>query len=202
MRLVAQRGGAMAEAAAQVQTGMSAVTRRRRGRAARPLAELGLEPANYNGGGQIVVAGELPALAALQEEPPAVRASSRCRSPAPSTPGTWRPAVDILRAEAAALEPADPTLTIWTNQSRRRPSPTAASFLDLLVGQVASPVRWDLHGSRSPRPASPASSSSPPPAPSSVSPSAASKGVPTVAVKTPDDLAAAHALIDADGAAA
>ena len=28
------------------------------------------------------------------------------------------------------------------------------------------------------------------------------KGVPTVAVKTPDDLAAAHALIDSDGAAA
>ncbi len=33
------------------------------------LAELDLAPANYNGGGQIVVAGALPALAALAEEP-------------------------------------------------------------------------------------------------------------------------------------
>ena len=35
------------------------------------LEELGLAPANYNGGGQLVVAGELPALAALAGNAPA-----------------------------------------------------------------------------------------------------------------------------------
>ena len=37
----------------------------------RALEPLGLSPANMNGGGQVVVAGELHALSALQANPPA-----------------------------------------------------------------------------------------------------------------------------------
>ncbi|MEO5921038.1 MAG: acyltransferase domain-containing protein, partial [Pseudolysinimonas sp.] len=69
MKLVTQRGAAMAEAASQVATGMSAVVGGDEAELLEKLAELGLHPANFNGGGQIVVAGSLGSLAALQEAP-------------------------------------------------------------------------------------------------------------------------------------
>lgn len=70
MRLVGARGRAMAEAAAQVRTGMSAIVGGVEADVLAKVAEHGLEPANYNGGGQIVVAGELDALAALASDAP------------------------------------------------------------------------------------------------------------------------------------
>ena len=126
MKLVTQRGVAMAEAASKVQTGMSAVLGGDEAELLAKLAELGLEPANFNGGGQIVVAGELPALAALQEAPPAGARVIPLQVAGAFHTRFMAPAVDTLRAVAAGLEPADPTLPIWTNKSRRRRSPTAA----------------------------------------------------------------------------
>ena len=70
MRLVAVRGSAMAEAAALEETGMSAVLGGQAEALDAKLAELGLSPANVNGGGQVVVAGARDALAKLAEEPP------------------------------------------------------------------------------------------------------------------------------------
>src|SRR5690606_17137026 len=69
MRLVGIRGRAMADAAAQTPTGMSAVIGGDEQAVLDRLAELELTPANYNGGGQIVAAGALSALAALAETP-------------------------------------------------------------------------------------------------------------------------------------
>ncbi|MGE3194603.1 MAG: ACP S-malonyltransferase, partial [Microbacteriaceae bacterium] len=54
MKLVTQRGAAMADAASRVQTGMSAVLGGDETELLARLDELGLEPANFNGGGQIV----------------------------------------------------------------------------------------------------------------------------------------------------
>ncbi|MDQ1076915.1 malonyl CoA-acyl carrier protein transacylase [Microbacterium sp. SORGH_AS 969] len=70
LRLVGLRGRAMAEAAAVTETGMSAVVGGDEAVVLERLEALGLTPANYNGGGQIVAAGELPALAELAAEAP------------------------------------------------------------------------------------------------------------------------------------
>jgi len=195
MKLVAQRGAAMAEAASKVQTGMSAVLGGDEAELLARLAELGLEPANFNGAGQVVVAGELPALAALQEAPPAGARVIPLQVAGAFHTRYMGPAVDILRAEAAGLEPADPDLPIWTNKSGE-PVSEGRLFLDLVVGQVASPVRWDLT-MQSFEAAGVTGIIELAPAGALVGlAKRALKGVPTVAVKTPDDLPAAHALID------
>ena len=66
---VRERGRAMADAAALEPTGMSAVIGGDEAALLERLAELDLQPANFNGGGQVVVAGALPALAELAESP-------------------------------------------------------------------------------------------------------------------------------------
>jgi [acyl-carrier-protein] S-malonyltransferase len=189
----------MAEAASQAATGMSAVVGGDEAELLNRLAELGLSPANFNGGGQIVVAGELPALAALAERPPAgARVIPLQVAGAFHTPYMGS-AVETLRAAAAAVEVHDPSLTIWTNKTGETVA-SGTMFVDLLVGQVASPVRWDktmesfaaagVTGIVELAPAGALVGLA----------KRALKGVPAVAVKTPDDLAAARALIDNDGA--
>ena len=71
MTLVRERGLAMARAASLEETGMSAVLGADEDELISMLAELELSPANFNGGGQIVVAGALTSLAKLKENPPA-----------------------------------------------------------------------------------------------------------------------------------
>src|SRR5690554_2541962 len=71
MTIVRERGAAMADAASQARTGMSAVIGAAEDELLAKLEALGLEPANFNGGGQIVVAGELEALEQFMQEPPA-----------------------------------------------------------------------------------------------------------------------------------
>lgn len=199
MKLVTQRGAAMADAASKAQTGMSAVLGGDESELLSRLAELGLEPANFNGGGQIVVAGELPALAALQDAPPAGARVIPLQVAGAFHTRFMGPAVDVLRAEAAGLTPADPTLPIWTNKSGDRVS-DGRLFLDLIVGQVASPVRWDLT-MQSFEMAGVTGIVELAPAGALVGlAKRALKGVPTIAVKTPDDLPAAHALIDGEAA--
>ncbi len=70
LRLVGVRGRAMAAAAAAEATGMSAVIGGDEASVITRLHELDLTPANYNGGGQLVAAGSLAALAVLAAEPP------------------------------------------------------------------------------------------------------------------------------------
>jgi len=68
IRLVGVRGRAMAHEASKVETGMSAVLGADLDVLQQRLSELGLTAANMNGGGQVVVAGELDSLAALAAE--------------------------------------------------------------------------------------------------------------------------------------
>ncbi len=124
-------------------TGMSAVIGGDEDALLARLAELDLSPANFNGGGQIVVAGALRRARAARGEPGRrAPASSRCRSPARSTPATWSP-----RSPSCGLSPPDSRRTTRASGSgptrTARRSPSGKHFLDLLVGQVSSPVRWD-----------------------------------------------------------
>ena len=195
MRLVALRGRAMASAAAEVKTGMSAVIGADEGELLGMLAALGLEPANFNGGGQIVVAGELPALERLKETPPPGARVIPLQVAGAFHTRFMAPAVDTLREAAADVAVSDPTTTIWTNRDGSTVG-SGAAYLDLIVGQVASPVRWDLTMEAF---AAAGITGIVELAPAGALVGLAKrglKGLPTVAVKTPDDLPAAQALID------
>lgn len=195
VRLVGIRGRAMAEAAAQVATGMSAVIGGDEVEILARLAALGLHPANYNGGGQLVVAGELPALAKLAEEPPAGARVIPLQVAGAFHTSYMASAVDTLRQAAADVNTNAPTKTLWTNNDGSKVTDGQA-FRDLLVGQVSSPVRWDLC-MNSFAEAGVTGIIELAPAGALVGLAKRGlKGVPTVAIKTPEDLAAARELID------
>ncbi len=196
MRFVAERGRAMADAAALAATGMSAVIGADEGALLARLDDLGLEPANFNGGGQIVVAGALDALEALKADPPAGARVIPLQVAGAFHTRYMQPAVDRLAAVAAANhDVSDPGVTLWTNHDGSTVA-SGAAFVDLLVGQVSSPVRWDrcmesfaaagVTGIIEVAPAGALVGLA----------KRALKGVPTVAVKTPDDLPAAIELIE------
>jgi len=106
-----------------------------------------------------------------------------------------QPAVAELQAVADGITASDPTLPIWTNNDGTIVE-SGARFLELLVGQVSSPVRWDKTMAAF---AAAGVTGIIELAPAGALVGLAKrglKGVPTVAVKTPDDLAAAFALID------
>lgn len=194
LRLVGLRGRAMAEAAAAVTTGMSAVVGGDEATVIDRLVSLDLTPANYNGAGQIVAAGTLEALAALSADPPrgsrviALQVAGAFHTP------FMQPAVQPLRDAAAAVEVSDPKLTLWTNRDGVQVR-EGRQALDLLVDQVAHPVRWDLCMA-SFADAGVTGIIEFAPAGTLVGlAKRALRGVPSVAVKTPDDLAAATALL-------
>lgn len=193
--LVRSRGLAMADAAAIEQTGMSAVIGADEAELLARLGELGLEPANFNGGGQVVVAGALEALEALKAAPPAGARVIPLQVAGAFHTRYMAPAVERLRVAAAAVEKNDPTLPIWSNKDGSLVT-GGSEFVDLLVGQVSSPVRWDKT-MESLAAAGVTGIIEVAPAGALVGLAKRGlKGVPTVAVKTPADLAAAFDLID------
>jgi [acyl-carrier-protein] S-malonyltransferase len=197
LTLVGIRGRAMAEAAATAETGMSAVIGGDQASVLARLEELGLSPANYNGGGQLVVAGALDALQALAAEP-----VSGTRVIPLQVAGAFHtlymaPAVEALRVAATDHDVSDPGVTLWTNRDGSAVA-SGTAFVDLLVDQVASPVRWDLcMESFADAGASGIVELSPAGTLVGLA-KRALRGVPAVAVKTPADLEAATALVAAD----
>ena len=192
---VRERGQSMARAAAITQTGMSAVIGGDEAELLARLAELGLFPANFNGGGQIVVAGALDALVELQANPVAGTRVIPLQVAGAFHTSYMEPAVEHLTGVAAGLTASDPTIPIWTNKGGALVE-DGRHFVDLLVGQVSSPVRWDKTMEAF---ANAGVTGIIELAPAGALVGLAKrglKGVPTVAVKTPDDLAAAYDLID------
>lgn len=195
MRLVAVRGRAMAEAAAQARTGMAAVVGGDEQVVLTRLEELGLEPANRNGAGQIVAAGELDALDRLRAEPPAGARVIPLQVAGAFHTRFMAPAVPVLRDFAATLTPKDPGPRLWTNSDGTEVTDGRA-FLDLLVGQVASPVRWDSTMTSFAASGVTGVVELPPAGALTGLAKRGLKGTPTVAVKIPADLAAVHDLLD------
>lgn len=194
LRLVGIRGRAMAAAAAAEQTGMSAVIGGDQDAVVSRLEELGLTPANYNGAGQIVAAGSLAGLQALSAEPPQGTRVIPLQVAGAFHTDYMAPAVQVLREAAGAVQPVDPGVTLWSNRDGA-PVESGAAFVAALVDQVASPVRWDLcmdsfaeAGVTGIVELSPAGTLT-------GLAKRALRGVPSVAVKTPDDLPAAQTLL-------
>lgn len=197
LTLVGIRGRAMAEAAAAAQTGMSAVIGGDEASVLTRLAELELAPANYNGGGQLVVAGAAEALGALAAEPvPGTRVIPLQVAGAFHT-HYMAPAVETLRAAAHEVAASDPAVTVWSNSDGTAVA-SGTAFVELLVNQVASPVRWDLCMSSFADAGVDGLVELSPAGTLTGLAKRALRGVPAVAVKTPDDLDAAAALLAAD----
>jgi [acyl-carrier-protein] S-malonyltransferase len=143
MTLVRERGLAMSVAAAQAPTGMSAVLGGERENVLAVLASLGLIPANDNGAGQIVAAGDLVALARLGEHPPTgARVRALAVAGAFHTP-VMQPAIEHLREFAAHLLANDPNVAIISNKDGQEMA-SGRAVLDRIVHQIVNPVRWDL----------------------------------------------------------
>ncbi|MEV6959483.1 ACP S-malonyltransferase [Streptomyces sp. NPDC051207] len=144
LTLVRRRGLAMAEAAAVTETGMAALLGGDPEVTVAHLEKLGLTPANINGAGQVVAAGTLEQLAALNEDKPeGVRKVVALKVAGAFHTHHMAPAVDRLAEAAKELTPADPATRYVSNRDGQAVA-TGAEVLQRLVGQVANPVRWDL----------------------------------------------------------
>jgi len=142
MRLVAVRGRAMAAAAAVRPTGMTALLGGDEDEVLASIEAHGLTPANVNAPGQIVAAGTLEQLAEFAADPP-----PRARLRPLTVAGAFHtvhmgPAVEALRTAAGAVTVSDPTIMLLSNRDGAAVT-SGADWLERIVGQVATPVRWD-----------------------------------------------------------
>ncbi|MDT4980079.1 MAG: [acyl-carrier-protein] S-malonyltransferase, partial [Pseudonocardiales bacterium] len=139
----ARRGAEMAAACALTPTGMSALLGGDPDEVVAGIEAAGLTPANRNGAGQIVAAGALDALEKLAAEPPA---GARVRPLAVA--GAFHthfmsPAAAALADYAKGLQVADPRPILLSNADGAAVS-SGTELLARLVTQVTQPVRWDL----------------------------------------------------------
>jgi [acyl-carrier-protein] S-malonyltransferase len=195
LTLVRRRGLAMADAAAITPTGMSALLGGEPMTTIPHLERLGLTPANVNGAGQIVAAGTLEQLAALEaDKPEGVRRVVPLKVAGAFHTHHMAPAVDALAHAAEALAPAEPKVTYVSNKDGQAVE-TGAEVLQRLVGQVANPVRWDLCMETFEKLGTTALIEVCPGGTLTGLAKRALPGVTTLALKTPDDLDAARELI-------
>jgi [acyl-carrier-protein] S-malonyltransferase len=195
LSLVRTRGLAMAEAAAVTETGMAALLGGDPEVSVAHLEKLGLTPANMNGAGQIVAAGTAEQIAALvADAPEGVRRVVPLKVAGAFHTHHMAPAVDKLAAAAEALAPADPKIAYVSNKDGATVS-SGAEVLQRLVGQVANPVRWDLCMETFQKLGVTALIEVCPGGTLTGIAKRALPGVKTLALKTPDDLDAARALI-------
>jgi [acyl-carrier-protein] S-malonyltransferase len=143
LAFVSTRAKGMAAAAAAVPTGMAAVLGGDPDTVRSAIIEAGLTPANENGGGQIVAAGTLEALAAFGENPPAKTRVIPLKVAGAFHTDYMASAVPALEELAATLQPGTPQATLLTNHDGTVVD-SGEDFLASLVAQVTRPVRWDL----------------------------------------------------------
>ena len=143
IRFVKERGDAMALAAALEPTSMAAILGGDQAVVEARLNELGLEPANYNGAGQIVAAGSTSGISELQSAGPEGSRVIPLQVAGAFHTRYMAPAVSTLAAYAAGLTVSDPTTNLWSNAGGRKIG-SGPEFVELMVNQVKSPVRWDL----------------------------------------------------------
>ena len=140
LRLVRTRGIEMAKAALDSQSGMSAVLGGDREDVLRAIEDAGLVAANDNGGGQIVAAGDLRALATLAPEGARVRALQ--------VSGAFhtefmKPAMESFKSFATGITVKDSQVGLLSNKDGLVLL-SGERILNRIIEQVANPVRWDL----------------------------------------------------------
>jgi [acyl-carrier-protein] S-malonyltransferase len=198
MVFVRERGRAMATASAIAPTGMSAVVGGDPAEVAAALSLHGLTPANVNGAGQVVAAGTLEQLAGLAAQPPAKARVIPLQVAGAFHTEHMAPAVELLAGFARAIYTHDPRTRLLSNADGTVVH-DGREVLRRLVTQVSNPVRWDLC-MESLRDLGVTGLIEIPPAGTLAN--LAKRGMPgveVVALKTPDDLDAARALVEAHG---
>jgi len=108
-----------------------------------PPARQVVEPANDNGGGQIVVSGDRAAVERAIEVARAhgVRRAMLLPVSAPFHCALMAPAADIMAEALAATPPRPPSVPLIANVSAAKAT-TPNEIRDLLVRQVTATVRW------------------------------------------------------------
>ena len=195
MRLVRVRGAAMAAAAAAEPTGMTAVLGGDEETVLAAIARHGLTPANVNGAGQIVAAGAIADLESFAADPPAGARLRPLQVAGAFHTRYMAPAVAALRDAAAQVAVIDPHLTLLCNADGAAAT-TGKEWLERIVAQVAAPVRWDLCMRTMADLGVTALIELPPAGTLTGLARRALPGVAQLAIKTPDQLAAARDLID------
>ncbi|HZU94086.1 MAG TPA: ACP S-malonyltransferase, partial [Microbacterium sp.] len=109
------------------------------------------------------------------------------------------PAVAALRDAVSGVDASDPEVTLWTNRDGSTVS-DGATALSYLVDQVSSPVRWDLCMASFVEQGVTGLVELAPAGALVGLAKRGLRGMPTVAVKTPEDLDAAVALLNGDAA--
>ncbi len=198
MVLVRERGKAMANAAAATPTGMTAVLGGDRDEVLAAIDKHGLTAANDNGPGQIVAAGTMEQLAAFAEEPP-----EKARLMPLSVAGAFHtehmaPAVGHLTGLARSVSVHDPRTRVISNRDGRVVH-SGVDVLKRMVGQIASPVRWDLCMDTMLDLGVTGFLEMPPAGTLTGIAKRAMRGVETFALKTPDQLDDARAFCDKHG---
>jgi [acyl-carrier-protein] S-malonyltransferase len=144
MRLVDIRAKSMAKAATSGEvTSMAAILGGEPETVVAKLNELGLSAANYNGAGQIVAAGSKAAIDKLAAE--GLEGSKVIPL---SVAGAFHTnymlsAVSELEGFVPNLSVNNPSISLWSNQNGQLVD-NGQEFVNLLVGQIANSVRWDL----------------------------------------------------------
>jgi len=202
--LVSHRARAMAEAAAAAPSGMSAVVGGDPDEVLASIEAAGLFPANVNGGGQVVAAGDLERLAALAADPP-----TRARVIPLQVAGAFhtpfmesaRVAFEQVATGWLATDPRLPFLSDADGASYdtlgagAHGHGTATDVLARLTAQVTAPVRWDLcQATLAERGVTGILELAPGGVLTGLA-KRALKGVESVAVKSPDDIEAARDLV-------
>jgi [acyl-carrier-protein] S-malonyltransferase len=143
MQLVNVRAKAMAKAAAASEQSMAAILGGEQEDVIAKLNELGLSGANFNGAGQIVAAGSKAAIQELATTPPAGAKVIPLTVAGAFHTKFMEPAVGELNEFTSSLAVQNPEISIWSNQAGQTVT-SGSEFMNLLVGQVANSVRWDL----------------------------------------------------------
>jgi [acyl-carrier-protein] S-malonyltransferase len=103
-----------------------------------------VEPANLNGGGQIVISGHTNAVdrAIPDAKATGAKIAKKLAVSAPFHCSMMKPAADKLAAAMADLVINTPSVPVVANVTAE-PTTDASRIKDLLVQQVTAPVRWE-----------------------------------------------------------
>jgi [acyl-carrier-protein] S-malonyltransferase len=133
----------MAQSCEATPTGMTAVLGGDKDTVLAAINAAGLTPANVNGAGQVVAGGTQEQLVAFAASPPAGTRVRPLRVAGAFHTAHMAPAVTALAGAAAGAVVKDPAITLLSNRDGDVVT-TGAGWVERVVGQVAAPVRWDL----------------------------------------------------------
>lgn len=198
MVLVRERGRSMASAATVTATGMSAVLGGDPQEVLASIESQGLTAANVNGAGQVVAAGTLEQLAALADNPPAKARVMPLKVAGAFHTEHMQPAVADLARLSRAVSTHDARVPIVSNVDGSVVH-SGPEVLRRIVNQVSNPVRWDLCMETLKDLGVTGIIEIPPAGALTGLAKRGLKGVEVLALKTPDDLEAAHRMVREHG---